>query len=753
MINNALLVNAVETNAFFAPGATAQDAKFTLATDLDGTLLGGSSEHRERLVTALACARTIFVTGRAIQSVRPLLSDPTVPTPAFIIADVGSTVVQVDGSDLRPVEPIQSIIEAAWPGTRRVLKALRRFHSLIPQHVPQARRCSYYIDDLTAVTPEFEEAVRNLGCDLLVSDGRYLDVLPRGVSKGSTLRALTEYLGMDPEEVIVAGDTLNDLSMFSAGFSGVVVGNAERQLVERLAGKKSVYFARSEGASGILEALSARGLVESNPVSGSRPIAPQQLMILYHRLPTDRKQSPNGIIPTLLGFFADGQTGAWVGWTVKENTDDFEESVVVSPAYPGLVASRIALTSSDVERFYQRFSKEALWPVLFSFPSYAEFSHEGWEHFLFINRLFAERAAREAAPSALVWIHDYNLWMAPRFLRELRPDLQIAFFHHTAFPAADIFNMLPWREQIIDSLLSCDYVGFHIPRYVENFVDVVRSLRPLKIYSRVEVGPRFSTRGSALGVETMATEIEVNGQVVRLGAHPIGIDMKVIRSLLREPEIQARVVVLREQLRGCMAIVSVDRLDYVKGCLQKVQAFERLLEMHPEFRGKVVLVNIVTPPSAGMTVHDKLRAKLELAVGRINGKFGSLEWTPIRYLARSVPFEEVVALYAACDIAWITPLRDGLNLVAKEYVAAKSVSGTEGVLILSEFAGAAVELDGALLTNPYDGANMLQTLLRALKIDPEERRERQARLSQIIEQNDVRRWGDQFLEAASRRSS
>jgi glucosylglycerol-phosphate synthase len=339
--------------------------------------------------------------------------------------------------------------------------------------------------------------------------------------------------------------------------------------------------------------------------------------------------------------------------------------------------------------------------------------------------------------------------MVPQLLRALRPDLRIAFFHHTAFPSADVFNMLPWRQQIIGSLLSCDYVGFHIPRYVENFVEVVASNTPAKVRSRIEAAPRFVTYGCALGVGSMATEIEVGERLVHLGAHPVGVDVDQIRALLREPEVAARTAEIRRQLGDRTAILSIERLDYVKGPLQKVQAFERLLERRPDLRGKVVLINIVTPPSSGMKVYDQLGEHLDLAVGGVNGRFGTIDWTPVRYLVRSFPFDEVVSYYAATDVAWITPLRDGLNLVAKEYVAAKMASGTEGVLILSEFAGAAVELHGALLTNPYDSTSMFDALAHALTIDGDERRERLRRLSQIVEHNDVRRWGDDFLAAAS----
>ncbi len=741
-------------------------SSFTLATDLDGTLLGGPQEARSALALALVDAQTIFVTGRSVETVRPLLLDPVIPKPAYIIADVGATVV--DANTFMPVQPIQAEIDAAWPGTHRVLDELGRFSGLVRQDVPQERRCSYSFETSSVVTRELREVVRNLGCDLLISAGRYLDVLPRGVSKGSTLLALLDRLGMDRSCVLVAGDTLNDLSMFTTGLAGVVVRNAEAALVDSVKDRSEIYFARGDGAAGILEALTERGFIAPFSRVRQRPErveANRQLLMVYHRLPFEEQRrgdktirrspkSPNGIIPSLLGFFSGGRTGAWIGWSLQERRESpgspipgFQPRVEVSSAYQNLTASRIALTKEDVERFYKRFSKEAFWPVIFNFPSKAVFDHAEWEHFVDINRIFAERTAAEAERGALVWIHDYNLWMVPGFLRALRPDLQIAFFHHTAFPSPDVFNMLPWRQQIVGSLLQCDYVGFHIPRYVENFVDVVSSNAPAKVLTRVPAAPRFITYGCALGVDSMATELQVGARRIGLGAHPVGIDVDRIRSLVKEPSIEARIREIRAQLSGRKAILSVERLDYVKGPLQKIEAFERLLESHPELIGEVVLVNVVTPPAPGMQAYKSIGERLDQAIGRVNGRFARIDWTPVRYFLRALPFEEVVAHYAACDVAWITPLRDGLNLVAKEYIAAKHASSTEGVLVLSEFAGAAVELHGALLANPYDSTSMTDTLHCALTMDPKERFERQRRLQHIVEHNDVRRWGDDFLGA------
>lgn len=733
-----------------------------LATDLDGTLLAGTPQARRQIrdlfADASSGAKLIFVTGRALESILPILSDPTVPTPDYIIADVGSTIVH---GDLTPVGDLQREIAARWPGSQAVVKALEGFPGLRRQSVPQERRCSFLAEECH-VTPALRAAVEALGCDLLFSAGRYLDVLPRGVGKGATLLRLAQAIGMDAGQVIVAGDTLNDLSMFETGLRGIVVGRAEQQLVNELRGREQVHIAEGAGCDGIIEGLVQHGaLAPLAPLELAEVAGNAELVMVYHRLPYDevmeegtlqhrRPRSPNGIIPTLLRFFADGRAGSWVAWSQQKSRapEDFHASVYVDrERFPNLLAARVALTADDIDIFYKKFSKEAFWPIIFSFPDKADFNAAHWQRFLEVNRLFAEETARQAKEGALVWIHDYNLWMVPAFLRPMRPDLRLAFFHHTAFPSSDVFNILPWRREIVGSLLQCDYVGFHIPRYVENFVDAVRTHSPVTICETQACAPRYLTYGCALGIDTMTTQIEANGRHVFLGAHPVGTDVRLIAEISGQDEVQRQVAAIARYLHGVTGIVSIERLDYVKGTLEKLAAFERLLETHPEHIGKVTLLNIITPAAPGMDIYEDIRRELDRTIGRINGRFSTLNWVPVRYFYRSVPFEEVVAHYVACDIAWIAPLRDGLNLVAKEFVAAKRACDRPGVLILSEFAGAAVELHGALLTNPYDVESMTRTLHQALTMGDAERRYRTDRLGMIVAEHDIARWGGDFLEA------
>jgi len=734
-----------------------------LATDLDGTFLAGDPEDRLSLYQTIAAHPEIqlaYVTGRSLEAVLPLLADPTLPQPDFIIADVGATFVH--GDTLQPIQQLQSQVDARWPGESQVAQALEGF-GLERQDVPQARRCSYFCTPEQAADPALAEVAETLGCDLLYSADRYLDFLPKGVNKGSSLKALVDWLQLDAGEVLACGDTLNDLNMLDGTYKGVCVGESEPNLLKATEHQSWILQADRPGCGGILQAFVHFGFLGEHGIAAEKRTATEpgraELVMVYHRLPYEeyrgadgkvqrrRPTSPNGIIPTLMSFFGDSRPGSWVAWAVDKGGDEpFETHTTVdAERYPKLTAARVALSKQEVDTFYKRFSKEAFWPTLHTFWERARFDEDDWQVFLKVNRAFAERTAKEAAEGAVVWLHDYNLWMVPGYLRELRPDLRIAFFHHTYFPSADVFNVLPWRRQIIGSLLQCDYIGFHIPRQVENFVDVARGVTPLQTVSRQNCAPRFVTYGCAVGLERMTTAVDTGSRVVKLGAHPVGLDIDRVRNALAQERTREQMAHLREELRGIKLVLSVERLDYTKGILEKLQAYERLLADNPELHKKITLVSICVPAAREMTIYDELQAQIEQAVGRINGRFARIGWTPVQFFFRSFPFDEVVAWYAMADVMWITPLRDGLNLVAKEFVATQGLTDGQGVLALSEFAGAAAELKGALLTNPHDTADLAQTCYLALNMPKTEARARLRELFDIVSYNDIRRWGDEFL--------
>ncbi len=728
-----------------------------LATDLDGTFLGGRQADRltlYRTIRANDQIRLVFVTGRGAESVLPLLADPLVPDPEFIIADVGATVLHGDGRT--PVTPLQWDLSARWIGTEPILQALANVPGLVRQRVPQERRCSFFLDDPARLN-EITELVSHLDVDVLLSADRYLDVLPRGVSKGDTLKQLVAQLGVDESHVLVAGDTMNDLSLYDTGYRGVVVGHAETALVDATHERPHVHIATSPGAGGIVEAMEKAGVPIAPTVESLSGDA--QLVVVYHRLPYEeqmldgvvtrrRHSSPNGIVPTLLGCFESGRHGSWVAWTTHhDGSGATSHDLVDEERLPNLVAAKVPLSQEDVQRFYKKFSKEAFWPVIFSFVDRAKFVESDWQHFLEINKRFAETAAAESDMGATVWIHDYNLWMVPAYLRQLRPDVKIGFFHHTAFPPADVFNVIPWARQIVGSLAQCDYIGFHIPRYAANFLDVLRSHAPTEVMETMQCAPRFRVHGGALAIPRMPSVVRSGDRIIRLGAHPVGVNVRAIHRILADPDRLVQVEAIRARFHSTRLVLSVERLDYVKGPLQKLEAFERMLDAHPEMREQVTLLMVTTPPAPGMEVYEEVREAVDQVVGRINGRFGTLEWTPVHYLFRALPFEEVVTYSAAADVAWITPLRDGLNLVAKEFVTAQYVTGGEGVLVLSEFAGAAVELHGAVLTNPYDVEGMARDLYDALVLPQEARAQHIKRLATLVEQSDVDAWSREFLSA------
>lgn len=405
---------------------------------------------------------------------------------------------------------------------------------------------------------------------------------------------------------------------------------------------------------------------------------------------------------------------------------------------------RLPLTADQVKAFYHVTSKEALWPILHSFPGMFNYGPVDWETFREVNRLFAEAACEQAADDALIWIHDYNLWLVPHYIRQIKPNARIAFFHHTPFPAADVFNVLPWREEILKSLLSCDIVGFHIPRYAENFASVACSLMGA---TRTEVhaadGP-FRPTGVALAEPSVTTALSYEGRRVGIDAWPIGTNPRLIDAHLATSESQERLASIELDIGDRRLLMSVGRVDYVKGTKEMLEAFGRLLERRPELREKVKLFCVCVAPAEGMSAYRAAQREVERLVGSINGKYGNLGWTPIMLSTRGVPFDELVCYYRASDVCLVTPLRDGLNLVAKEFIGAQG--DDPGVLVLSEFAGAAVELPEAVLVNPYSQRNMDTNLDLALDMDGAERRQRLDAMRERVRRWDVDHWASHVRE-------
>jgi len=489
-------------------------------------------------------------------------------------------------------------------------------------------------------------------------------------------------------------------------------------------------------------------------------------VIVYHRQPYEEvvengktvfreNASPNGIVPTLKSFFGKAEHGAWIAWKLAEDpaNPEFDRSVEIEDDYGTYTVSRLPLTAEQVSSFYHISSKEAFWPILHSFKERYNYDPVDWPTFREVNWAFAEAAAREASKGARVWVHDYNLWLVPGYLRQMRPDLVISFFHHTPFPAADMFNVLPWRKEIVESLLNCDVVGFHIPRYAANFLSVARSLFDVSVLERQAVDPDLVFEGTALSERSAPTLISYDDRAISISSSAVGVAVDFIEERANDPQVQARAQAIRDSMAGGQLILSVGRTDYTKGGVEQLESFERVLAENPRLKGKVRLMHVSVSANRNMTAYESIQSGIEETAGRINGRFGTLEWQPIALISRAIPFDDLIKYYLAADVAWITPLADGMNLVCKEYVAART--DADGVLVLSEFAGAAVELNSAVITNPFSNRSMDQAILQALDMPAEERHERMSELRRMVKRFSVEAWGRaqevEFARAIERR--
>jgi glucosylglycerol-phosphate synthase len=457
------------------------------------------------------------------------------------------------------------------------------------------------------------------------------------------------------------------------------------------------------------------------------------------------RRKTNGVFTTLDAVMRQ-KRGTWIAWHELEPGDDIETRIQVPSAEhsDAYTVRRIPLSPDEARRFYYDFTSTALWPVLFSLLDRARFTLEAWQSYERVNHAFADAACEEAAPGALIWINDFHLMLAPRLIRERRPDVRLALFLHTTFPPPDVFAILPWREQLLDGLLHLDLIGFHIPSYALNFADTAVRFTDARVTSTADA--TMIPRGPAVSVPRYPTALRYGDHEVRLGVFPVGVDVDYFTSVAQTDATRHAAAEVRARTGADMVIVSAERLDYVKGVLERLECFERYLERHPERHGKVSFVQIAVPTRTGMEEFQQMRRQVEEAVGRINGRFGGFEWQPVLHLYGSLDRPELIGLYVAADIAWVTPLRDGLNLVAKEYIATQ-IGGT-GVVILSEFAGAAAELSGVILTNPYSPDDMDRALEEAMVMGDGERTGRMLMLRDRVLSWDVHRWSQSFLAAA-----
>ena len=468
-----------------------------------------------------------------------------------------------------------------------------------------------------------------------------------------------------------------------------------------------------------------------------RSNAKAEFVVVANRLPVDLErsedgtqrwtQSPGGLVSALEPFLRS-RKGAWVGWPgvpdveVEEFSDD------------GLILHPVSLTSDDVREYYEGFSNATLWPLYHDVVARPVFDRGWWDSYVRVNRRFAEASAAVAREGATVWVQDYQLQLVPTMLRELRPDLRIGFFLHIPFPPVELFMQLPWRAEIVRGLIGADLVGFHRPGGAQNFLWLARQLIGLE-----------PSRGS-VGVRSRPGMVQVGDRTVRVGAFPISIDAAGLDALARSKPVQERAAQVRRELGDPKTILlGVDRLDYTKGIDLRLQAFHELLQegrVQPE---DVTFIQLATPSRERVEHYQEMRSEIEQMVGRINGEFGRVGHPAVHYLHQSVDRSELAAFFSAADVMVVTPLRDGMNLVCKEYVACRHDLG--GALVLSEFAGAAAELSSAFLVNPHDLDGVKNALEQAITLDPAEGRRRMRALRRQVLTHDVDRWARSFLEA------
>jgi trehalose 6-phosphate synthase len=452
------------------------------------------------------------------------------------------------------------------------------------------------------------------------------------------------------------------------------------------------------------------------------------LVIVANRLPVDRvtdadgsrgwRGSPGGLV-TAIEPIMRANHGTWVGWPgdSEEGLEPFH--------HDGMSLDPISLSEEEIAGFYEGFSNATLWPLYHDLVAKPEFHREWWDCYVSVNRRFAEHAAARAAKDATVWVHDYQLQLVPQLLRELRPDLRIGFYLHIPFPPAELFQQLPWRRQLLEGLLGADLVGFQMPGGAANFVRLVRQRVGHKTHRDLVYLPEDRT--------------------VRAAAFPISIDFKGFEKLAKSDGVTQRAAEIRTALGDPTKVfLGIDRLDYTKGIHARLRAFAELIRDGDLSVEDAVFVQVATPSREQVEEYRMLRDEIDMLVGRINGDLGRIGRPAISYLHTSYPREEMAALYRAADVMVVTPYRDGMNLVAKEYVACRY--DEDGALVLSEFAGAAAELRQAWQVNPYDMNGTKAALMEAYRAEPRDRQRRMRAMRRTVRHADVAAWARSFLD-------
>ncbi len=467
-----------------------------------------------------------------------------------------------------------------------------------------------------------------------------------------------------------------------------------------------------------------------------------RLIVVSNRLPyvLEKKQDnghwtlkpgSGGLVTALLPVLRD-RGGMWIGWSgVTEEVPEMSKIFKSASRDAGYDLKPVSLSPEEVENYYHGYSNESVWPLFHDLQTRCEFEPAYWQAYTKVNRKFAEVIAAECLGEDFVWVHDYQLMDVAHHLREAGHCANLAFFLHIPFPAPDIFMKLPERSAVLTSLLDHDLVGFQTQRDRRNFIQCVRTL----------------VKNARITAEGHLHVVKIGGREMRVGSFPIGIDAAAFAKSAADPQVEERVHVIRSRFEGRQIVLGLDRLDYTKGIPQRIRAFASLIERFPEVRRRVNLFQVVVPSREGIQRYDELKLEIEQLVGEVNGRLGEVGWVPVHYFFRSLSQTELLAFYRMASIGLVTPLKDGMNLVAKEFCACSL--DEDSVLVLSQFAGAAAQMgQGAVVVNPYDVEQTADALYAAFHMTSGERRYRMRRLRRNVRTQNVFWWVDSFMKAA-----
>jgi trehalose 6-phosphate synthase len=717
-----------------------------ILADLDGTLIpfaptpeearpDGALHGLMQSLAALPGVRVVVVSGRPREVLEQYFPMPSI----WLMAEHGAwrrgdgawqPTIELDAAPVQALADRVEAISARHPGSRVERKT---WSCAIHYRLMTARSLGPFIVEVTVAIDEFLEAHPSFE---RLDGERLIEVRPAAARKSMAVGWMRREMGATARFVAL-GDDLTDEHMFGAldpQDEAVLVRSDEpRRSRARWAVSDTV------GARGLLAFIhdvrtgSVPGPLTVSPLRTPAPSVPasDSLLIVSNRLPDMRSSEPvdrvrrrnvGGLVSALEPVLA-ARRGLWLGWGGRVVGEDEEPSHGIDDEGSPALAW-FDYKQSWHRDYYNGFCNATLWPLFHSFPERTKLNETTWRAYVDVHEVFAEEVQRYLGPDDSIWVHDYHLLLLARALRARGHRGRIGLFLHIPFPSTDIFSILPWDREVLDAMLDFDLVGFHTPGYLANFVQCCSVL----LHSLA--GPDV---------------VEHRGRRAHVGVFPIGILPDTFQQA-PEPDVLKEIADLMRSLGSARLVLGVDRLDYTKGIPERLVAFGRLLELYPEWRGSVSLIQVSVPSRADVPEYAEQRANIEQIVGRVNGQWGEAHWVPIRYEYRGYSRNHLSQLYRAARVGYVTPLRDGMNLVAKEYVAAQNAEDP-GVLVLSEFAGAAAEMTDAILTNPYYADGMAHDLDQALRMPLDERVQRHERLLRVVQRSDALSWAQQFLDA------